>query len=78
MPPAIQSTIMQSALAFGKPSALFKGPYQMNDPARGYDVTADGQGFVMIQGGDRPTDVITQLIVVQNWHEELKRLVPTQ
>ena len=68
----------QPALAFGKPRALFKGPYQMNDPARGYDVTADGQRFVMIQGRERPPDVITQLRVVQNWHEELKRLVPTQ
>jgi len=68
----------QSALALGKPSVLFKGPYQMNDPARGYDVTADGQRFVMIRGRERPPDVITQLMVVQNWHEELKRLVPTQ
>ncbi len=66
----------QPALTFGKPGALFEGPYQMNQPARGYDVTADGQRFLLIQARERPPDVITQMIVVQNWFEELKRLAP--
>jgi eukaryotic-like serine/threonine-protein kinase len=66
----------QPALTLGKPCALFEGPYQMNQPARGYDVTADGQRFLLIQARERPPDVITQMIVVQNWFEELKRLPP--
>jgi hypothetical protein len=64
------------ALTIGKPVALFEGRYQTNDPARGYDVTADGQRFLLIQGRDRPADVIAQMFVVQNWDQELKRLAP--
>jgi hypothetical protein len=41
-----------------------------------YDVAADGQRFVMIEEGE-PQPTITELILVQNWGEELKRLVPT-
>jgi serine/threonine-protein kinase len=42
-----------------------------------YDVAADGRRFLMIKGaneGSGPPDA--QVIVVRNWHEELKRLVP--
>jgi len=38
-----------------------------------YDVTADGQKFVMIESLEEET----YLVVVLNWGEELKRLVPT-
>jgi hypothetical protein len=38
-----------------------------------YDVTADGQKFVMFESLEEETN----LIVVLNWFEELKRLVPT-
>ena len=42
---------------------------------RTYDISPDGERFLMIKesaGGDS-----TELILVQNWFEELKRLVPT-
>ena len=44
---------------------------------RDYDVSADGQRFLMIKaaGGAEDADQ-PQLIVVQNWFEELRRLVP--
>lgn len=48
----------------------------MNAPARGYDVTSDGQHFIMMQLRKRPPDVITGITVVQNWIEELKRTTP--
>ena len=63
-------------LTLGAPKRLFEGRYQVNVPARGYDVTADGQRFVLLQEQERAPDVITHMMVVQNWHEELKRLVP--
>jgi serine/threonine-protein kinase len=66
----------QPSLTLGTPSVLFSGPYQMNGPARGYDVTSDGQRFLMIRIPVRAPDVITQLNVVQNWTEELKQGVP--
>jgi hypothetical protein len=46
---------------------------------RTYDVSPDGQGFLMIKegGGADQTVAPTQIVVIQNWVEELKRLVPT-
>ena len=45
---------------------------------RTYDVAQDGQRFLIIKegGGDDDTSAQPQIIVVLNWHEELKRLVP--
>jgi hypothetical protein len=42
---------------------------------RNYDVSADGQRFLMLKAGDQ-TQTVTQINVVTNWSEELKRLVP--
>jgi serine/threonine-protein kinase len=72
------SVAMQPTLAFGTPTSLFVGPYEMNAPARAYDVTADGQRFFLLQARERPPTVITQMVVVENWQEELKRLAPTR
>jgi hypothetical protein len=48
---------------------------------RMYDVSTDGGRFLMIKQapatGERAAAPV-QLVVVQNWTEELKRLVPTQ
>ena len=41
-----------------------------------YDVTADGQRFVMIRVSESGS-LDEQLIVVENWFEELQRLAPT-
>jgi serine/threonine-protein kinase len=48
--------------------------------ARQYDVSPDGQRFLMIKegGGSDQTAAPPQVIVVQHWTEELKRLVPTK
>jgi serine/threonine-protein kinase len=60
---------------------LFGGGYYHGGGAGGgagrtYDVSLDAQRFLMIkQGGDASTSGAT-LVVVQNWFEELKRLVP--
>ena len=47
--------------------------------SRSYDVSADGKRFLLIKeeiNRDQST-VPTSLVVVRNWREELKRLVPT-
>jgi hypothetical protein len=59
--------------AFGQPRRLFAGRYAMNNPDRACDVSPDGGRFVMLQPRERPPDVITEMIVVQNWTEELKQ-----
>jgi Tol biopolymer transport system component len=48
--------------------------------ARTYDVSPDGQRFLMFKqgGGTDQTAAPASLVVVQHWVEELKRLVPTK
>jgi eukaryotic-like serine/threonine-protein kinase len=49
------------------------------NPGRTYDISSDGQRFLMIkEGGADQAAAPSQLIVVQHFDEELKRLVPTK
>ena len=43
-----------------------------------YDVSADGQRFLMIKPIEEAQVAPAQVNVVLNWAEELKRLVPTE
>ncbi len=61
----------------GVPERLFAGgfrPYDANMPAS-YDISSDGR-FVMVEQGDSHDP--PHIVVVTNWLEELKRLVPTK
>ena len=42
-----------------------------------FDVTSDGQRFLMIQEGQQDSLAPLQINVVLNWFEELKQRVPT-
>ncbi len=59
-----------------KPELLFEGSYlySITNLTTNYDVTPDGQRFVMIKEEQTAPE---QIHVVLNWFEELKRLVPT-
>jgi Tol biopolymer transport system component len=60
----------------GTPSLLFEGPYQLSGGTRpNYDVTPDGQHFLMVNLSEQESPV-TRLTVVLNWFEELKERVP--
>ena len=63
----------------GTPKMLFEGGnFQAAVMSRAhYDVTPDGQRFVMLQQV-APDSAPTQINVVLNWFEELKQRVPTQ
>jgi Tol biopolymer transport system component len=63
-------------LSIGTPRPLFEDNYLAVFPGRSFDVTADGQRFLMIHQNEVPPVRIMQIVVVQNWFEELKRLVP--
>ena len=61
----------------GTPVALLQRRYYTGSQGRTYDVSPDGRRFLMIkEAGADQGDAAPQIIVVQNWHEELKRLVP--
>jgi hypothetical protein len=62
----------------GTPHMLFEGPFRRDGPFRNYDVTADGQRFLLVQEVQRPAARVSQMVLVQNWVEELKRLAPTR
>jgi eukaryotic-like serine/threonine-protein kinase len=62
-------------LSVDKPEVMFEGNY-INVNGIEYDVTADGHHFVMIQANE-PKSPPTELSVVLNWFNELKRQVPT-
>jgi hypothetical protein len=67
----------QSGFAAGKPRMLFEGPYELPPvPIANYDVSPDGQSFLMLKPSEQ-ADAPTQINVVLNWFEELKRRVPT-
>ena len=61
------------------PAVAFDTKYAMPVICRTYDVSADGQRFLMIKEGT--TDVSApspSLVVVEQWVEELKRLLPAK
>ncbi|GMR24285.1 MAG: hypothetical protein BMS9Abin37_2807 [Acidobacteriota bacterium] len=67
----------EAEFAASKPTLLFERRFAI-DPVGGdatnYDVTADGQRFIMIREDERAR----KLRVVVNWFDELERLVPTE
>jgi serine/threonine-protein kinase len=62
------------AFSAGPPQLLFQGDY-LNVSGLEYGVSSDGKRFLVLQPAD--TSPPTELCVVVNWFEELKRLVPT-
>ncbi len=62
----------------GKPRMLFdKAGYSLGGPVRSYDLSLDGKRFLMVKLEQRKPEPVTEMILVQNWFEELKRLAPT-
>jgi len=71
----------QPGFAAGKPRQLFVGPYLKNAAGYArpnYDVSLDGQRFLMVKPIEQEQVAPAQIIVVLNWTEELKRLVPVE
>jgi Tol biopolymer transport system component len=70
-------TTTQPTFSAGNPKALFEGQYV---PTQGtisnYDVSRDGQHLLMVKASEEE-QAVTQINVVLNWFEELKRRVPT-
>ena len=64
-------------ITFDSPEIVFEQTYVNGGLGRTYDVSPDGERFLMItETKQTGTDTIN-LVLVGNWFEELKRLVPT-
>ena len=64
----------------GTPVRVFDTPFAFADAPQPYDVSLDGQRFVMLKSNttvDKSAEAPTMTVVL-NWLEELKRLVPTK
>ena len=74
----VVSVATEPTFSAGKPSVLLEGSsYRSSVISPGipyYDISPDGQRFLMLK---KEQGTETQIHVVLNWFEELKRLVPT-
>jgi Tol biopolymer transport system component len=59
----------------GRPQLLFEEKYLARDYRESWDITPDGERFVIIKEGERQR--LSRMNVVLNWFEELKSKVPT-
>ena len=78
--PTLMSVKIATAQAFlaGTPEAVFESPDLASAWGRGYDVASDGRRFLLTLSKEATTSLPpAQMIFVQHWFEELKRLVPT-
>jgi serine/threonine protein kinase/Tol biopolymer transport system component len=67
----------QPGFAAGTPRMLFERRYEPAPfPAANYDVSSDGQRFLMLKSIEQEQAAPTQINVVLNWFEELKQKVP--
>jgi Tol biopolymer transport system component len=67
-----------SGFSASKPRLLFEQPgYGSRHPIRGWDISPDGERFLMVKRGETKPQPVTEMVLVQNWFAELRRLAPT-
>ena len=66
----------EPTLEVSTPEVLFTGDYVDFDGEGEYDISPDGEKFLMLTGAET-VESRGQIHVIFNWFEELKRLVPT-
>lgn len=73
---AAVSTETTTTFRAGTPTLHLNTAYSVPNITRSYDVSSDGQLFVVIK--DHPTQAVTPLtlVVVEHWSTELNRLLP--
>jgi hypothetical protein len=66
----------QPRFAAATPRALFSQAFSLASERVNYDVSADGQRFVLVGLGD--SEHPAEINIVLDWFDELKRLVPAK
>jgi hypothetical protein len=71
---------MAAELSAGTPRKLFDLPagVGLSNPNRAYDVTRDGQRFLMVRALEAPPPPPSRLVLVSHWLDELRRRVPVR
>jgi len=68
-----------NGFATSKPHMLFeKSGYSSAFPIRNWDLSLDGKRFLMVKLEQRKPTPVTEMILVQNWLEELKHRLPVK
>jgi hypothetical protein len=63
----------------GRPRLLFeKSGYAGYIPVRCWDLPLDGQRFLMVKRDQNKPSPATEMVLIQNWLEELKRRIPVK
>jgi serine/threonine protein kinase len=70
----VVETTTRPSFSASNPKLLFEGRYATYQSLPDYDVTADGQRFLFLKAGE---EARSEISVVLNWVEELKRSLPT-
>ena len=64
----------------GSPEILFETQYYFDRALRTYDLHPDGQRFLIVKADaltdDSGTSASPQIVLIENWFDELRRLVP--
>jgi hypothetical protein len=66
----------RSAFSATRPRLLFTVSFARDVNRVNYDISPDGERFVMLNPGEQDLPA-TQISILQNWFDELKRIVPT-
>ncbi len=67
-----------TAFSAGKPKPLFQSlKFGVAGIVPCWDISLDDRRFLMVRREDRPLKPVTELVLIQNWFEEIKRLAPT-
>jgi serine/threonine-protein kinase len=74
---AVPVETSEPTITIGSPAKLFDTRYAEPNPARHYDVSADGQRFLMLKPGaaSDANAAPASMILVEHWFEELKQRV---
>jgi serine/threonine protein kinase len=68
-----------SIFSAGKPRLLFSiQGYMGMSPIRTWDISPDGRRFLVVRMEERKSRPLTEMVLVQNWLEDVKRLVPAK
>jgi len=72
---AVPYSVEKNSFQPGKPQMLFPNRLEMRAPFPSYDVTPDGQHFVVFQFAGGKIAAISQPTVILNWIDQVRQLV---